>query len=359
MAQQQAKTQTRERQGQAARPPAADPKTTTIDLYKAQPVKTVTALLEDQLHKIAALIPSQLDPKRFGRLAVALIQKKGDLQKCTARSLLVSIAEAAALGLELDPQLGHGYLVPYWDKHSQTFLAQLIVGYRGFIHLLHETGRVRAVWPRPVYEGDYFDMLQGDDEYIKHRPVSPSERGRDQDGACILKGCYAIVKFVDGSHRQQWMWKEDIDARRARSKSPDAGPWVTDYIAMALKCPIREITKTSDPSPKLTKAAVADEMREVGLDVDLCDFSASELVGARTDATTKRLEEKYSGGPGGDPKPEGDQKTGAQAGATAAKVGGEPEEKPPLLPGDEGYVPPTGEGAQGELLGGRAPGQEG
>lgn len=263
-----------------------------LDLYKPQPVKTIAALLEGQLHKLAAVIPSQIDPNRFARLAVSMLNKRTELANCTARSLLGSVMEAAQLGLELDPSLGHAYLVPF--RAGNQTLAQLIVGYRGFIHLLIETGRVRKVYARPVYEGDAFDMVLGTEERITHVPLEPSERR--------LIGCYAVIQFTDGTTAIDWMWSSEIEAVRARSRAGESGPWKTDYVEMAKKTVIRRLAKTSDASPKVTRVAAAEEARDAGVDVSLTDLTDAELVGLRTDARTKELEAKYTEQKGGQPE---------------------------------------------------------
>lgn len=270
-----------------------------LDLYRPQPVKTIAALLEGQLHKIAAAIPAQVDAARFARLAVSMLNKRTELANCTARSLLQAIMESAQLGLELDPSLGHAYLVPF--RAGNQTLAQLIVGYRGMIHLLIETGRVRKVYARPVWQGDKFEMKLGTNEHITHVPVRPDERTPNGlTGEPLLMGCYAVIEFTDGATAIDWMWAAEIEAIRARSRAGESGPWKTDYVEMAKKTVIRRLAKTSDASPKVTRVAAAEEARDAGIDVSLTDLTDAELVGLRTDERTKALEAKYSEQKGGD-----------------------------------------------------------
>lgn len=289
-------------QQRAQKDPPKPAAPTAVDLYKPQPVKTVAGLLEGQLHKLAAVIPSQIDSRRFARLAISMLNKRNELANCTARSLLLSIMEAAQLGLELDPTLGHAYLVPF--RAGQQTLAQLIVGYRGYIHLLRLSGRLRGKpYARPVYEGDTFDLVQGTEERVHHVPVAPAQR-KIVDGNPVLLGFYAVIHFVDGFVASEWMWKYEIDAIRARSRAGESGPWVTDYEEMAKKTVLRRICKTSDASPEVTRVAAAEEAREAGLDVSLTEFTEAELVGLKTVDTTKKLEEKYRGQQGSGAEPD-------------------------------------------------------
>lgn len=367
MAQQQRgrPTQTRERPDQTARPTQTAPTgaagSTAIDLYRAQPVKTIAGLLEKQLPEIAKVIPGQIDPRRFARLAISLLNhpQSGKLRECTARSLIGSIMEAAQLGLELDRSLGHAYLVPYKTKikgpnnqESWIYLAQLIVGYRGYIHMLMESGRFRRVLAHEVYDGDVFDMDLSK-ETILHRPCRPSER----KGGIL--GCYSVMRYADAPelYSLDWMWTEEIEAIRKRSKAADEGPWVTDWVEMAKKTVIRRHSKTSDASPKIVRVAAAEEARDLGdFEGSLTDglLTMSELAGAATDQRTKELEKKYTGegGTGGEK-----QAGGAAGGKDQATTTRRPGE--PALPGDPDYVAPTEE--QGSLLGGvgREPGAEG
>lgn len=290
--------------------PQQQTKTTTakageqrIDLYRpVDSPKTVAALLEKQLPKVAALLPGAIDPERFLRLAIAMLNRNwSKLGKCTARSLLGSIADASALGLDLDERLGHAYLVPYGQ------LAQLIIGYKGFIHMMIATGRVRGKpYARAVYEGDKFEMIQGTEERITHVPCAPADRVK-KNGQDVLMGCYSVIPFVDGSIAIEWMWDEELEAIRKRSKASGDGPWMTDTIEMKKKTVLRRQSKTADIHPVVTKVASSEEKRDlgVGLDtaLDLAELSTIELVAGRTADRTEELAKKYTEQKGGDPGP--------------------------------------------------------
>lgn len=92
---------------------------------------------------------------------------------------------------------------------------------------MNRTGAVKDFSAHTVHENDQFEYELGDNEFIKHKPAL-GERG-----AAIA--FYVIVKLINGGVRRRVLSKHDVDQYRKRSKSPNNGPWVTDYNAMALK----------------------------------------------------------------------------------------------------------------------------
>ena len=91
---------------------------------------TVEELLEGVYRKkITSLLPKSMKSDHFIASAVIAIAKNPALQQCTRNSLLFACVDAAELGLDFSPTKGWAYLVPFKD------IAQLIVGYRGFIEL--------------------------------------------------------------------------------------------------------------------------------------------------------------------------------------------------------------------------------
>jgi hypothetical protein len=61
------------------------------------------------------------------------------------------------------------------------------------------------------------------------------------------------------------MSRAEVDGIRARSKSADNGPWVTDYAAMALKTVVRRLFKFLPVSIEIQQAVSLDEQAEAGV----------------------------------------------------------------------------------------------
>lgn len=190
----------------------------------ASPTTTATLanLLKDRKDSIAQLVPKHLEPERLMRVAVNCVAKTPGLQKCSPTSLLQSVLVAAELGLEPGGALGHLYLVPFGTVCTP------IIGYRGLVELARRSGEVASVRAVVVYEKDRFRMTNGLEQTIDHEPYLDGDAG-------ALKYVYCVIKLKDGGYIVEVMSKSQVDAIKARSKSGNSGPWVTDYNEMAKK----------------------------------------------------------------------------------------------------------------------------
>lgn len=215
--------------------------------------------------QIARALPKNMDLDRFMRICMTNIRNRYDLQKCEPLSLVSSIVEASQLGLELDPILGHGYLVPFRRKDGK-FICTFIPGYRGFIHLMRNSGLVHLVNAELIVVGDEHDEMLGTQRHLHHKPIF-GEVDRLLEKNWI--GAYATVTWTsNGQPDYEYMHREAINDIRKRSPAERAGkkgPWVTDTAEMWKKTPTRRIAKRMPLSPQtreLIKAATRDEYRE-------------------------------------------------------------------------------------------------
>lgn len=230
--------------------------------------QTVMALLDspDVKAKLAMAIPKHLTVDRLLRVAMSAIRVNPTLLKCTPQSLVACVMGCAQLGLEPEPFLGQAYLVPYkknkklpngqWET---TMEAQLIPGYRGYIALARRSGEVQTVMAQAVYANDHFRLRYGVEATVEHEPAE-GDRG-------AFKGAYVVFKYKDGSYSFDYMSKADIDKIRARSKSADKGPWVTDYEEMAKKTVVRrhvKMTPLSVENNAISRAAEAENLAMTG-----------------------------------------------------------------------------------------------
>ncbi len=171
----------------------------------------------------------------------------------------------SVLGLEPNTPLGHAYLIPF--KNKGIYECQLIIGYKGLIDLMNRSGVVSSVRSIPVFEGDEFEYELGLHADIKHRPSKLLDRGVD---ASKLTHVYPVVKLRESGVEPIWdvLNRAQIDARRKRSKASTDGPWVTDYIPMAMKTGIRQIAtwvpSSSERALPLQQAVAYEEAHERG-----------------------------------------------------------------------------------------------
>lgn len=70
---------------------------------------------------------------------------------------------------------------------------------------------------------------------------------------------YMVAHFKDGGHYIDVMSKAEVDDIRRRSKTPNNGPWVTDYEAMARKTVIRRAFPYLPVSVQTEQDVAADD----------------------------------------------------------------------------------------------------
>lgn len=249
----------------------------TALVKKAETIRDL--LMKDSVKKQLALaIPKHLSVERLLRVAYTSILRNPKLMECTPQSLLSCIMVCGQLGLEPDQFLGQAYLVPF--KNHGTLECTLIPGYRGYIALARRSGEVQSVSAQVVYTKDHFELTYGIDEKLNHIPAD-GDRGE-------VRGAYVVFRYKDGSHSFDYMPKADIDRIRARSKSANDGPWVTDYAEMAKKTVIKRHAKLAPMSVEFAKAVALDDRAELGEpQADLLIDDAAEPVGMIEETKTE------------------------------------------------------------------------
>lgn len=222
-------------------------------------------LIERQKPEIArALHGTALDPERFTRVALTVIRQSPKLQRCRPESLLGALMTSAQLGLEPGP-LGESYLVPYGDQ--VTF----IPGYRGLLKLAWNSGQLKHISARVVYESDEFDYVYGLHPDLTHKPA----RG-DRGG---ITDVYACAVLIDGGGEFEVLSVAEVEAIRARSRAAKGGPWVTDWDAMARKTAVRQLAKWLPMATVLHRAIAAEGQVRTELDPDVLDtFEDTEVI---------------------------------------------------------------------------------
>lgn len=222
-----------------------------------QRVETALVSREDELRVI---LGDAIPVKRFIKTAVVAIAKNPDLQKCTFDSLVISVMEAAQVGIEPTGSLSRGWLVPFSDKGITK--AQLIIGWMGLIDLAKDSGEVAKITARVVYEGDEFIVEQGTVDRITHVPHYQTE------DPTKITHAYMVATMKDGTTVHEVMTKAQIDAVRAIAKAKNGPAWTNNYAEMARKTVVRRGVKYLHLTPKARQAIERDDEREFG------DFSA-------------------------------------------------------------------------------------
>ncbi len=204
--------------------------------------KMLATLLEkpDRSAELAALLDETGIPvKRFIRTVVHAYTVNEQIRSCSGESILLAVLDAARMGLEPTGQYGGAYLVKRGGK------ATMEVDYRGFIRMAVRSGAIKRAIASPVYAGDLFEWEEGTNPYIKHVPTQGPARGGEDRGD--LTHVYAIAWLPDGTPQFRVMERAEVNAIMARTSSKKegkvVGPWVSDYVAMALKTVVRQLFK--------------------------------------------------------------------------------------------------------------------
>jgi recombination protein RecT len=204
-------------------------------------------------------LPKHVTPDRMSRIVVTALRTTPHLAECTIPSFLGCIFSLAQLGLEPNTPLGHAYLIPRWNKDREEYYCSLIIGYQGMLDLSFRSGFLESVDVDVVKDGDHFVYERGFRPKLEHRYAD--DPGREQKKTTHA---WAIFRIRDSAFPpSHCMNRAQIEGRRRRSASPNSGPWVTDYDAMAKKTVIRDGWKWIPKSSEMARAVALDEAPEV------------------------------------------------------------------------------------------------
>lgn len=212
------------------------------------PIETLKKLFELASPKLAKVLPQHLTAERLTQVALACITRTPKLLKCTPTSLLQAVMQCAEMGLEPGSALGEVYLVPFGDQVT------VIPGYRGLVSLARRSGAVTDIESAVVREGDKFKYERGISLVLKHRPLLDG----DQDRKIVAVYMVAHLKGTTRPHVEV-MSIDDVNRIRARSRSSQDGPWVTDFSEMARKTVVRRGVKMLPMSVHMARAIEIDD----------------------------------------------------------------------------------------------------
>ena len=199
---------------------------------KASLRDVVVAMQDD----IAKALPKVITPERFTRIALSALSNNPKLYECSKLSFLGALMNSAQLGLEPNTPLGQAYLIPYYNNKEKRLECQFQIGYKGLLDLAYRSGEISMVQAYIVYENDTFEYELGIEPILKHKPA-PSNRGN-------MTYAYAMFKLKNGGQSFIVMSKDDIlNYGKRYSKTFNAGPWQTDFEAMAKKTVLKQLLK--------------------------------------------------------------------------------------------------------------------
>lgn len=237
----------------------------------------IGGLISKRASMINALFKNEDDAKRFRAVAVAVASNK-NLADCSNDSIIGCIMGIAQLRLSIDPNIGHCYVVPYQvkdkkDKSKVLYtVAQMQLGYKGFIQLLYRAGWFIKAYP--IYSVDKFEMeFDNETMQMKFNYVPNYDSQEDDDNNWVyqnLRGVFVVSKDERGNVATEFVSKSKIEKIRMKSenqKSKDAPDyiWKDYYEEMAKKTAIKKVAKTlAYGDERVGLAIVADDKMEAG-----------------------------------------------------------------------------------------------
>lgn len=167
-------------------------------------------------------------------------------------------------GMTLNPTLKLAYLVPFKGK------VQMQSSYMGKKSFAINTGLVLDIEAYLVFKGDEFEIEQGTNAHITHKPNPWAAKTKEN-----LQGGYYFIKYPNGTQQFDTMSIDEIESIRKRSPSVGSGktsPWDTDYFEMCKKTLINRAYKQI---PKLDMSEKARQALEILNRVD--DMAAKDI----------------------------------------------------------------------------------
>jgi recombination protein RecT len=235
---------------------------------KAVEAKKTNNTMQDYVKKmegeIARALPSVITPERFTRMVLSAISATPDLAKCTPKSFLGAMMNAAQLGLEPNTPLGQAYILPYSNRG--VLEAEFQLGYKGMIDLAYRSGEVEVIQCHVVYKNDQFECCYGLEPKLSHVPA-------DGDKGEAIK-VYAMFKTKDGGFGFEVMSMDDVRkhaAQYSKSYNSNYSPWKKNFEEMAKKTIINWAFKS------LPKTGISDDMLktlEAEMEYEREDFEA-------------------------------------------------------------------------------------
>lgn len=255
-----------------------------VELRK-QRMTSLSEQLNKQMRAYERALPSGFPVEQLIQDALQAVRATPDLVKCSELSVMGGLMTCAQLGLR-PAVLGQAWLLPFWNKKTNTHEAAFIAGYKGFKELAFRSGTVSRLHGYPVYENDEFSVEYGSEPRMLHRP-----KMRDR-GA--LLGTYCVVKYVNGEPDFEWMTEDELVEHRDKfamakrwnketRKYEIFGPWIDHPLAMRIKTPCRLLLGRWVPLspnrfeiPALQRAVEVDGTVRMNVDPDDDALAAAE-----------------------------------------------------------------------------------
>jgi recombination protein RecT len=212
---------------------------TNLDL----PTKSSFALYAADPNVKNLIVKTLGSTQAASRLITALIStvsSNPQLSTCDPKDILYAAFYGESLGLLPLNQLGHYYIVPYFDKKSQTHKASFQLGYKGLVQLAVKTGKYRTINATPIKDGELLSWNPATEEAKIEFVID-----QDQRDKLTTIGYFASFELTNGFKKSVYWTRSQVERHAAKfSKSFGSSSsifWTDNFDAMARKTVLRSL----------------------------------------------------------------------------------------------------------------------
>ena len=228
-----------------------------------------------QLIENAINMMNSLDEKPFAALV-----------RCCQASIVDSLKLCANLDLSIQKATGEFFLVPFGG------ICTPMIGYRGFIRLICNTGYIANIESRLLYESELKDFKYWIDDAGPHIQHTPDLQAQGDYSKIV--GAYAIAHPREPGlpNIGEFMNRKQLEQVKAVSKSVSSGfsPYKNWPDEMARKAPIRRMGKYIPKGPN----DLASELLLRAVESDNKDYDFAAYAQAQEGFQQRRQDGKRS-----------------------------------------------------------------
>lgn len=208
----------------------------------------------------------------FITTVLQIVNQNDMLKRADPKTIMTAAATAASLDLNVNPNLGYAYIIPYEinskdadGNWSKRVVAQFQMGYKGFIQLAQRSGQYQSIVGLPVYENQF----KGWNPLLEEIDADFSINGEGNPvgyvGAFKLLNGFTKVTFWTAEEVNQHAGKySKTFKKKNRAGKLMKSPWndPDQYDTMAIKTVLKMMLSKFGPmeieSP-ISKAIMADQ----------------------------------------------------------------------------------------------------
>ena len=168
-------------------------------------------------------------------------------------SVVTAAFNCAVTGLLPGPFLGHAHFIPFKENRAGIRRCQLIIGYKGYLHLAYGTGFLKDARPEVVLRDEEFERWNDSaGAQLRHK----LRIDRDEQWSNVI-GAYCAWKSTTGGGDIAMVTRKELETLYRRGNV-----WHSDPIAMCKKTAIRRASKNWKTTGRMANAVYLDEMAD-------------------------------------------------------------------------------------------------